>query len=223
MKNTHPAIARTKKWLIESVIKYQFCPYAKQPHARDIIGYHVYSGGDIATLLTALAQCLITLDESLDEREAAQNNNSQNAPTLETTLFIVADDNGRVDYLADFYDYLDALDIANDFLATPQSFLPIFADDFNEKYGDKIPETWADKYQLASFHPDYQFENTTAEDRENYTNRSPYPIFHIIRNASIEHVRINDAQAAQVTKRNIQTLNHLSADALAVLQGLAKF
>jgi hypothetical protein len=35
-------------------------------------------------------------------------------------------------------------------------------------------------YQIASFHPQYQFADTQPDDAENYTNRSPYPMMHII-------------------------------------------
>ena len=41
-------------------------------------------------------------------------------------------------------------------------------------------------YQVASFHPDYQFGGTEPDDAENYTNRSPYPILQLIREASLE-------------------------------------
>ena len=40
--------------------------------------------------------------------------------------------------------------------------------------------------QIASFHPDYQFAETKPEDVENYTNRSPYPMIHLLREESIE-------------------------------------
>jgi len=41
-------------------------------------------------------------------------------------------------------------------------------------------------YQLASFHPDYCFEGSHDDDPANYTNRAPYPMLHIIREASLE-------------------------------------
>lgn len=40
-------------------------------------------------------------------------------------------------------------------------------------------------YQVASFHPNYQFAGTLAEDTENLTNRAPYPIFHLLREDSL--------------------------------------
>lgn len=45
--------------------------------------------------------------------------------------------------------------------------------------------------QVASFHPDYQFANTKATDPENFTNRSPYPMLHLLREESIERALKN--------------------------------
>lgn len=41
-------------------------------------------------------------------------------------------------------------------------------------------------YQVASFHPDYLFAGTSADDASNYTNRSPYPMLHLLREESID-------------------------------------
>ncbi|MBS9777861.1 MAG: DUF1415 family protein [Gammaproteobacteria bacterium] len=145
------------------------------------------------------------------------------AKQLETTLLIVSDTNIPIksDYLGDFYDYLEALAIANDFLDNPQLFASEFSCEFQDKFSQKIPQSWSENYQLASFHPEYQFENTDSNERQNYTNRSPYPIFHIIRNESIEHVRMNDDKALEIVDRNIDTLHNLSDDAFQILQNLA--
>ena len=43
-------------------------------------------------------------------------------------------------------------------------------------------------YQLATFHPDYQFEGAEQNCPGNYTNRSPYPTLHLIRESSLERV-----------------------------------
>lgn len=214
------AIQHTVNWLTQSVIQYQLCPYAKQPHENQAICYRGYAGSDIIGLLETLAHCCIELD-------------NHSPKTLETTLLIIAPSDKQTPhsqaphntpdtYLADFYDYLDALGVANDFLATPQQFTPHFSNDFQKNHAQSVPVTWENTYQLASFHPDYQFENTDIDDRENYTNRSPYPLFHLIRNAAIEDVRINDQQAKHITQRNIDTMNQLSEQAFNRLQQLAK-
>ncbi|SMG01954.1 hypothetical protein BSIN_4712 [Burkholderia singularis] len=63
--------------------------------------------------------------------------------------------------------------------------------------------------QIASFHPRYQFEGTEPDDIENYTNRSPYPILHLLREASIERAVDAFADAAVIYERNQATLRRL--------------
>ncbi len=63
--------------------------------------------------------------------------------------------------------------------------------------------------QVASFHPDYQFADAESGAIENCTNRSPYPILHLLREASVERAvaMIDDPEA--IYRRNIDTLNKL--------------
>ena len=63
--------------------------------------------------------------------------------------------------------------------------------------------------QIASFHPRYQFEGSEADDIENYTNRAPYPILHLLREASIERAVDAFPDAADIYERNQETLRHL--------------
>ncbi|MGB3075827.1 MAG: DUF1415 domain-containing protein [Chitinophagales bacterium] len=58
-------------------------------------------------------------------------------------------------------------------------------------------------YQLASFHPDYLFEGTTDEDPANYTNRSLYPMLHILREASLTIAIDQHPNAEGIPDRNI--------------------
>lgn len=66
--------------------------------------------------------------------------------------------------------------------------------------------------QIASFHPHYQFAGTQPEDIENFTNRSPFPILHLLREASIARVTdaIEDPDA--IYERNQETLRRLGAE-----------
>ncbi len=66
--------------------------------------------------------------------------------------------------------------------------------------------------QIASFHPDYQFDDTAPGDIENYTNRAPYPIFHLLREASIERAVEAFPDAADIYERNMATLRRLGID-----------
>ena len=63
--------------------------------------------------------------------------------------------------------------------------------------------------QVASFHPQYQFAGTEPGDIENCTNRSPYPMLHILREASIERAVAALPDTDEIYRRNIRTLREL--------------
>lgn len=111
-------------------------------------------------------------------------------PLLETTLLI------HPEVLQDFYDY-------NQFLNYADSLL--------------VQMGLEGVYQIASFHPHYQFDGTVADDVENYTNRSPLPLLHILREASLERVIAESADIAQIPARNITLMNNLGHAQLAAL------
>ena len=63
--------------------------------------------------------------------------------------------------------------------------------------------------QVASFHPQYQFQDTEPDDVENYTNRSPFPMFHLLREASIERAIEAFPEVGDIPEKNIETMNNL--------------
>lgn len=63
--------------------------------------------------------------------------------------------------------------------------------------------------QLASFHPDYRFADAGPGAVENYTNRSPYPMLHLLREASISAVAGNPGELREIPRRNVATLRSL--------------
>ncbi|MCW8328647.1 DUF1415 domain-containing protein [Photobacterium sp. SDRW27] len=67
-------------------------------------------------------------------------------------------------------------------------------------------------YQVASFHPDYCFYGTDPDDAENLTNRSPFPIFHLIREASMEKVLKHYPDPEGIPERNIDCVENLSPE-----------
>lgn len=82
-----------------------------------------------------------------------------------------------------FEDYLDLLDVANDTLSSLG---------------------YEGVYQLASFHPDYVFEGEGVDDASNYTNRSPLPTLHLIREASMEKVLAIYPKPEEIPINNIE-------------------
>ncbi len=63
--------------------------------------------------------------------------------------------------------------------------------------------------QLASFHPDYRFEGSEEDDPANYTNRSPFPMFHLIREAPMAHALAHYPHPEQIPERNVQKMREL--------------
>lgn len=63
--------------------------------------------------------------------------------------------------------------------------------------------------QVASFHPQYQFAETQPDDIENYTNRSPYPMLHLLREASVLQAVSAFPEAEKIFDKNIETLRQL--------------
>ena len=72
-------------------------------------------------------------------------------------------------------------------------------------------------YQLASFHPNYQFSGTCVDDTENYTNRSPYPLLHLIREESLERAISQHPDIDQVPIQNMALMNSLGRTKLEEL------
>lgn len=84
--------------------------------------------------------------------------------------------------IADFDEYLDVLAIADSML---------------HDWG------YSGTYQLASFHPNYVFDGSDEDDAENYTNRSPYPLLHLIREADITRYMKKEEDAEKIFSHNI--------------------
>ena len=62
--------------------------------------------------------------------------------------------------------------------------------------------------QIASFHPAYQFAGSAPDDIENYSNRSPYPMLHVLREASVQRAA-TFPEVHEIGDRNIATLHEL--------------
>ncbi|MFT7775387.1 DUF1415 domain-containing protein [Roseateles sp.] len=75
--------------------------------------------------------------------------------------------------------------------------------------------------QIADFHPGYQFEGSEADDIANYSNRSPYPTLHLLREESIERAVESMPDTASIYENNLDTLARLGHEGWAAL-GLKK-
>lgn len=110
---------------------------------------------------------------------------------VETTLLV------HPQVLQDFLDY-------NDFLDEADALLEAMGLDGT--------------LQIASFHPQYQFAGTHADDIDNATNRSPYPTLHLLREASIDRAVDAYPEADAIVGANLRTLQALGTQGWARLQ-----
>ncbi len=110
---------------------------------------------------------------------------------VDTTLLI------HPHVLGDFDDYLGFLDVAEAAL---------------------VQLGHAGELQVASFHPDYRFADTEADDIANATNRSPWPMLHLLREASVARAVAAFPEPEAIYETNIATLRRLGADGWAALR-----
>ncbi|MGR5427499.1 DUF1415 domain-containing protein [Vibrio harveyi] len=104
---------------------------------------------------------------------------------LETTLVVVPN------MLQDFWDY-------NFFIDWVEGLIK--------------QQDWEGIFQVATFHPDYCFGGAEPEDDENLTNRSPYPVFHLIREESMEKVLKHYPDPGSIPDTNIARVSALSEE-----------
>lgn len=73
--------------------------------------------------------------------------------------------------------------------------------------------------QIASFHPDYQFAGSAPGDVQNCTNRSPYPLLHLLRETSVARAVATYTEIDEIGTRNMATLAELGHEGWLKLQG----
>ena len=117
--------------------------------------------------------------------EALQALAAVSAEERETTLLIVPH------LLRDFLDFNDFLDEADGVLQELDM---------------------EGEFQVASFHPDFQFADTEPDDITNCTNRSPYPTLHLIREASIDRAVEAFPEAETIYEANMATMEKLGRE-----------
>ena len=127
-------------------------------------------------------RCVVSESEQVDELMLDLYQQCQyliDTPNIDTTLLIIPHQ------LQEFADFNQMLDQADALITNYE---------------------WTGVFQIASFHPGYQFNNTSIDDRENWSNRSPFPILHILRESSVERALSGYAHPERIPQANIRTL-----------------
>lgn len=128
-------------------------------------------------------------DQALEELMSEVLFLDQN-PEIETTLLVFSDS------FKDFFTYLDFADLAEQLI--------------NEQGYEGV-------YQIATFHPDYYFADTEPDDVSNYTNRSPYPMLHLLKEESLEKAIESYGDTDSIPERNAATMRGLGIDKIKAL------
>ncbi|SDR18963.1 hypothetical protein SAMN05428982_3502 [Pseudoxanthomonas sp. CF385] len=139
----------------------------------------VYVKQQVRLVLSDASTPEALLEELAEELVLLRDTNPEQ---VDTTLIV------HPDVLTDFLDYNDFLDNAD---------AAVEALDLQGVI------------QVASFHPDYQFAGTMPDDISNYTNRSPYPTLHLLREASIDRAVEAFPDPDIIVERNVKTLDAL--------------
>ncbi len=139
----------------------------------------VYVKGQVHCAVSGAADLEALRDDLLNELHSLV---ALEPSVRDTTVLVVQN------LLQDFYDYNDFLNVADDCL---------------------LALNLEGVIQIASFHPHYQFAGTDEDDITNFTNRSPYPTLHLIREASIDRAVAAFPNAKDIFETNMTTMNQL--------------
>jgi len=135
---------------------------------------------------------LLVIELAILNGKGSRESSAQAAQTLDSSLLV------HPNVLRDFLEFNDFLDVANAAL---------------------VAESLEGEIQIASFHPEYRFEGTEPDAVGNYTNRSPYPMLHLIREESVNRAIAKHADPEGIPARNVARLEDLGEDAMRKLLG----
>ncbi|WP_375560134.1 DUF1415 family protein [Bernardetia sp. OM2101] len=178
----------TKKWFEDWILKLNLCPFAHSVYAKKQIRFEIEESNSFEKCV----QKAVSEIELLEE-----NNNSENQNYIDTTLLVFpniflnidkANENEENQPFNDFLDFVALLD-----LYLEQNSLE-------------------GKFQLVAFHPNYIFAGEDKSSKSHFTNRSPYPILHILREESVEKAIENFSQVESIPQKNIEKLENLKED-----------
>lgn len=131
--------------------------------------------------------------------------------------YVVSAATGEADLLADLLHELELLyDADPEQVETTLLIHPHVLEDFLDynQFLDLADATVSEmgldgEIQVASFHPDYRFADSSADDPGNFSNRAPYPTLHLLRESSVARAVAAFPDAERIYQRNIDTLRAL--------------
>jgi len=176
------------EWVQRVVIGLNLCPFASGVVKSGNVQVHTEPSPEMATVLaTCIQLCGKLVDAEAEHHANAETHDGhseQGQPTKTyadraTALLILP--NG----FDEFDDFLDLVELCNALL---------------------VDQGYEGVLQIASFHPHYQFSGCESDDAANYSNRSPYPMLHLLQEAAVEQAVQQHPDPAGIPQRNIDQL-----------------
>ena len=189
-----------------AVIGLNLCPFAKAVQAKQQIRYAVSGARTPDTLLADLQRELLLLS-AVDSAHCADSANTdhsagaaeatdQSDPGDDLDATARCDAIGGIDTTLLIVPHaLGSFSAFNDFLILADHLLAACR--------------LVGRLQIASFHPDYRFAGSEPDDIENFSNRAPYPILHLLRESSVERAVAAYPATDEIVERNQRTLRAL--------------
>lgn len=178
----------TKKWFEEWILKLNLCPFAHAVQAKKQIRFEVEKSDSFEKCVQKAVseiEFLIEHDsDSEDEKEAEQKIEDEEY-YIDTTLLVFPN---QPNFNDSFEDFLD-------FVALVELYL-----EQNELDSE---------FQLVAFHPNFIFEVEEMNSKSHYTNRSPYPTLHILREKSVAKATEYFGNVALIPQKNIEKLEKM--------------
>ncbi|AFM02940.1 hypothetical protein Fleli_0464 [Bernardetia litoralis DSM 6794] len=175
----------TKKWFEEWILKLNLCPFAHSVYAKKQIRFEIEESENFEKCVQKAVSEITFLEENNDDKI---QNYVDTTLLIFPNIFLDCDKNSNSEENILFNDFLD-------FVAV----LDLFLEQNNLE----------DKFQVVAFHPNYIFEGEDINSKSHFTNRSPYPILHILREESVEKAIENYNQVESIPQKNIEKLEKM--------------
>lgn len=187
---------KTKDWVEHIVVAFSLCPFASKPVKDKSLKIVVNFSTDEKQIGLFIIEEMVKL---LDDK----NNNADDADSKKTSTLIVA----PYFYPDDFFSFMSFVSFFDaEFLADDED------DDDDDKEDDDNDKEEEVKlgncFQVLPFHPQFEFQDSaTSSGVDNYTNRSPYPTFHILREDEVSHaVKLLGGDSSKIWDRNVKLM-----------------
>ena len=177
----------TKKWFEEWILKLNLCPFAHSVYAKKQIRFEIEESDNFEKCVQkAVAEIDFLIEHDSDsDSEDDINSKDNDEYYIDTTLLIFPNQSNFKNSFEDFLDFVALLE-----LYLEQNELD-------------------SEFQLVAFHPNFIFEVEDINSKSHYTNRSPYPTLHILREKSVEKAIEDFGNVASIPQKNIEKLEKM--------------